>query len=75
MSNRCYGEAPWEKAHIIGSGKNMDLLCAKARLERIARHTDSNGRQNTGWTATLDTNTPPRKILMGVALVAPPTVF
>lgn len=74
--DRCYGEAPWEKAHIMGSGKNIDLLCASAWLDRIAQHTgDNSGRPKAGWTATLDTKTPPRKIPMGVALVAPPTVF
>jgi hypothetical protein len=74
--DRCYGETEWEKAHIMGRGKNIDSLCAKAWLDRIVLHTvDSNGRQNTGWKATLDTNTPPRKIPMAVVLVAPPTQF
>jgi hypothetical protein len=43
-------------------------------LERIADHTGIE-RSKSKWTATLDTNTPPRKIPLGVALVGMPAQF
>jgi hypothetical protein len=74
--SRCYGETEGEKTNIMGSGKTFTLLCAKPWLDRVVEHTkDSNGRSNSGWTATLDTKVPPRKIPMGVVLVSQPTLF
>jgi hypothetical protein len=68
--HRCYGETEVEKANIMGSGTTVTLLCAKPWVDRIVDHTkDSNGRPTTGWTATLDTKTPPRKVPMSVIWV------
>jgi len=73
-AHRCYGVTKEEKATAMGSGKGMIPLFAKPWLDRVARHTeDLKARPTTGWTATLDTDTPPRKIPIGVVLVGEPS--
>lgn len=73
-AHRCYGVTKAEQATWMGSGKDYITLFAKPWLDRVAIHTeDLKARPTTGWTATLDTNTPTRKIPMGVVLVGEPS--
>jgi hypothetical protein len=67
--NRCYGETEVEKRNIMGSGTEMSLINAqpwKTEIERITSKT---------WVATLDTNVPPRKLVVGSATGAKPYRF
>jgi len=68
-AGRCYGETEEERANIMGSGRNITLICARPWLDSIADYT---GRAKGDWTATLDAKTPPRKIPIGVSLVGEP---
>jgi len=70
--DRCYGETPVEKANIMGGGSAIYLNNAKPWLDRIVAHT---GRPLAQWKATGMMNTPPRKIPLGVSLVAQPGAF
>jgi len=72
---RCYGETEVEKANIMGGGTQLLPLNAKPWLDRIASQTADTRGLNTRWTATLDTNTPPPRIPLGVALVGKPSQF
>jgi hypothetical protein len=70
--DRCYGETPAERANIMGAGTSIWLANAKPWLDRIAQHSTL---PRSDWQVTGVMDTPPRKIPLGVALVAKPSEF
>ena len=70
----CYGKNAIQCANIMGMGKDLGLVNAISWLNRITQHTGTEA-QISSWKITMDMNTPPRKIPLGVMLVAPPRIY
>jgi hypothetical protein len=68
----CYVTPPNMPSNIMGSGNNLNVVNAKPWLELIELHT---GRKRSDWPVTMAVDKPPRRIPLGVDLVAPVTEF
>jgi hypothetical protein len=67
--DRCYGETPGERTHIMGGGASIGVNCAAPWLDEIARMVPECPK--SAWRVTRDMNTPPRKMPLGATLVGP----
>jgi hypothetical protein len=71
--NKCYVDSKGDGSNTMGGGKGLMVFNAISWQKRIPVH--CKGTRWLDWRVTMDTNTPTRKIPMGVALVGKPTEF